>query len=95
MALNVKSMFYSKSYSQFSVPIRPLTLAATVGLEPLLRKGATPQNPGRVINIASVAGIATGDPTSGDAGGLAAPGTGTYSCMFNSSHCQPSSLTFP
>jgi hypothetical protein len=54
---------------------------ATVGLETLLAKGATAQNPGRVINIASVAGIATGDVTAGDAGGLAAPGTGTYSCM--------------
>jgi len=35
--------------------------------------------PSRVINIASIAGLSTRDPTSGDAGGLAAPGTGTYS----------------
>jgi len=35
--------------------------------------------PSRVINVASVAGLSTGDPTSGDAGGLAAPGSGTYS----------------
>jgi hypothetical protein len=49
-------------------------------LEDLLAKGADNQNPSRVINIASVAGLATGDPTSGEGGGLAAPGTGTYSC---------------
>jgi len=50
-----------------------------VGLEPLLQKGANNQMPSRVINIASVAGLSTGDPTSGDGGGLAAPGSGTYS----------------
>jgi len=50
-----------------------------VGLEDLLAKGADNQNPSHVINIASVAGLSTSDPTSGDAGGLAAPGTGTYS----------------
>jgi len=50
-----------------------------VGLESLLEKGATNQNPSSVINIASVAGLATNDPTSGESGGLAAPGTGTYS----------------
>jgi len=50
-----------------------------VGLEPLLKKGATSANPSRVINIASVAGLITSDPTSGGEGGLAAPGTGTYS----------------
>jgi hypothetical protein len=47
----------------------------TVGLEPLLLKKATPENPGRVINIASMAGITTVDVTSGEGGGLAAPGT--------------------
>jgi hypothetical protein len=51
----------------------------TVGLEPLLLKEATPENPGRVINIASMAGITTVDVTSGDGGGLAAPGHGTFS----------------
>jgi hypothetical protein len=55
-------------------------------LEDLLAKGADNQNPSRVINIASVAGLATGDPTAGEGGGLAAPGTGTYSC--SSSHVQ-------
>jgi NAD(P)-dependent dehydrogenase (short-subunit alcohol dehydrogenase family) len=35
--------------------------------------------PSRVINVASIAGLSTGDPTSSDAGGLAAPGSGTYS----------------
>jgi len=50
-----------------------------VGLEDLLLKGTNNQNPSHVINVASVAGLATGDPTSGEKGGLAAPGTGTYS----------------
>jgi len=50
-----------------------------VGLEGLLKKGASPDTPSRVINIASVAGLITRDPTSGSGGGLAAPGTGTYS----------------
>lgn len=50
-----------------------------VGLEDLLAKRATKEMPSRVINVASVAGLATGDPTSGDGGGLAAPGSGTYS----------------
>lgn len=51
----------------------------TVGLEPLLLKEATPTNPGRVINIASMAGISTSDVTAGDDGGLSAPGHGTFS----------------
>lgn len=52
----------------------------TVGMEPLLRKGATPHTPGRVINIASMAGISTVDVTTGEAGGLSKPGQGTFSC---------------
>lgn len=52
----------------------------TVGLEPLLLKGATPDTPSRVINIASMAGIQTVDVTTGEGGGLSPPGTGTYSC---------------
>jgi NAD(P)-dependent dehydrogenase (short-subunit alcohol dehydrogenase family) len=48
-------------------------------LEDLLKKGTSDQNPSRVINIASIAGVSHRDPTSGDGGGLAAPGTGTYS----------------
>ncbi|KAI1842120.1 hypothetical protein JX265_005601 [Neoarthrinium moseri] len=51
----------------------------TVGLHSLLTKDATADVPSRVINIASTAGVATGDVTSGPEGGLAAPGTGTYS----------------
>ncbi|KAG9768348.1 Rhamnolipids biosynthesis 3-oxoacyl-[acyl-carrier-protein] reductase [Exophiala dermatitidis] len=51
----------------------------TVGLEPLLRNGANADNPSRVINIASMAGISTVDVTAGDDGGLSAPGHGTYS----------------
>jgi len=50
-----------------------------VGLEDLLANGSDNVNPSRVINIASVAGLATGDPTAGEGGGLAAPGSGTYS----------------
>jgi len=38
--------------------------------------------PSRVINIASVAGIATSDVTSTDDGGLSAPGHGTFSCAW-------------
>jgi NADP-dependent 3-hydroxy acid dehydrogenase YdfG len=52
----------------------------TVGLEPLLLKGATPNTPSRVINIASMAGIQTVDVTTGEDGGLSPPGTGTFSC---------------
>lgn len=52
----------------------------TVGLEPLLLKGATAEAPSRVINIASVAGITTVDVTTGETGGLSPPGTGTFSC---------------
>jgi NAD(P)-dependent dehydrogenase (short-subunit alcohol dehydrogenase family) len=59
----------------------------TVGLEPLLLKGADASNPSRVINIASMAGITTVDVTTGEAGGLSKPGTGTFSCM-----CTPKQL---
>lgn len=41
--------------------------------------GATPDSPGRVINIASVAGLQTVDVTTGEDGGLAQPGQGTFS----------------
>ncbi|KAJ4369472.1 hypothetical protein N0V86_009307 [Didymella sp. IMI 355093] len=51
----------------------------TVELEPLLRKGANADSPGRVINIASMAGIQTLDVTTGEAGGLSKPGHGTFS----------------
>ncbi|KAH8719286.1 hypothetical protein GQ44DRAFT_712505 [Phaeosphaeriaceae sp. PMI808] len=51
----------------------------TVGMEPLLLKGVTANSPGRVINIASVAGISTRDVTTGEEGGLSRPGTGTFS----------------
>ncbi|KAI5359965.1 Putative short-chain dehydrogenase/reductase SDR, NAD(P)-binding domain superfamily [Septoria linicola] len=51
----------------------------TVGLHDLLTKGATADNPSRVINIASMAGITTVDVTVGEEGGLAAPGSGTFS----------------
>lgn len=51
----------------------------TAGLDALLKKGATADNPSRVINIASMAGIQTTDVTSGAEGGLSAPGHGTFS----------------
>lgn len=51
----------------------------TVGLHSLLTKDATPDMPSRVINIASMAGIQTMDVTTGDEGGLSAPGSGTFS----------------
>lgn len=51
----------------------------TVGLHDLLTKDATAEMPNRVINIASMAGIQTVDVTVGDEGGLAAPGSGTFS----------------
>ena len=51
----------------------------TAGLHAPLTHAATAAHPSRVINIASVAGLQTTDPTAGRAGGLAAPGTGTFS----------------
>lgn len=51
----------------------------TVGLHSLLTANATAHSPSRVINIASMAGIQTLDVTTGDEGGLAAPGSGTFS----------------
>jgi NADP-dependent 3-hydroxy acid dehydrogenase YdfG len=54
----------------------------TVGMEPLLLKGADAGSPGRVINIASMAGIQTMDVTTGEGGGLSKPGHGTFSCEF-------------
>lgn len=49
-------------------------------VDPLLRKGVTPDMPSRVINIASMAGIGTTDNTADDDGGLSSPGHGTFSC---------------
>jgi NAD(P)-dependent dehydrogenase (short-subunit alcohol dehydrogenase family) len=54
----------------------------TVGLEPLLLKGVNADMPSRIINVASMAGIMTGDVTAGDEGGLSKPGHGTFSCKF-------------
>ncbi|KAK3058543.1 hypothetical protein LTR09_000107 [Extremus antarcticus] len=51
----------------------------TVGLDAELKKGATADNPNRVINIASMAGVQTTDVTTGSEGGLSAPGHGTFS----------------
>ncbi|KAH9826192.1 Rhamnolipids biosynthesis 3-oxoacyl-[acyl-carrier-protein] reductase [Teratosphaeria destructans] len=51
----------------------------TVLVHDLLTKGATADHPSRVINIASMAGIMTTDVTVGEEGGLAAPGSGTWS----------------
>lgn len=57
----------------------------TVEMEPLLLKGANANAPGRVINIASMAGIQTMDVTTGEGGGLSKPGHGTFSCKCNTS----------
>lgn len=51
----------------------------TVGLHHQLVKGATADEPSRVINIASMAGISTADSTAGEDGGLSPPGTGVFS----------------
>ncbi|KAJ1324317.1 gluconate 5-dehydrogenase [Microdochium nivale] len=51
----------------------------TAGLHSLLTKGTSADSPSRVINIASVAGITTVDVTVGEEGGLAPPGSGTFS----------------
>jgi len=59
----------------------------TVGMEPLLLKGANANTPGRVINIASMAGIQTLDVTTGEGGGLSKPGHGTFSCKFSTYLC--------
>lgn len=64
----------------------------TVELEPLLLKGANPDSPGRVINIASMAGIQTLDVTTGEAGGLSKPGHGTFSCEFAAPKLEPDML---
>ena len=51
----------------------------TAGLNDLLVKGATADEPNRVINISSMAGLLTTDVTTGSEGGLAAPGHGVFS----------------
>ena len=55
----------------------------TVGLHDLLLKGTNADNPSRVINIASMAGIQTTDVTTTEGGGLSAPGHGTFSCKLD------------
>lgn len=50
-------------------------------LQSLLTNGTSAEMPSRVINIASMAGIQTTDVTSGEDGGLSAPGHGTFSCQ--------------
>lgn len=49
----------------------------TAGLATLLEKNATPTNPGRVVNITSVAGI---DPKA-EGTGLSGPGVGEWRCV--------------
>jgi len=51
----------------------------TIALVPLLEKSAAEYLPSRVINIASVGGIMTTDPTVTEAGGLSVVGHGAYS----------------
>jgi hypothetical protein len=52
----------------------------TVGCHNLLTNGTSADMPSRVINVASMAGIQTTDVTTGEEGGLSAPGHGTFSC---------------
>jgi NAD(P)-dependent dehydrogenase (short-subunit alcohol dehydrogenase family) len=52
----------------------------TVGLEPLLLKGASPDTPGRMINIASMAAFRHRMLLRGRVGGFSKPGHGTFSC---------------
>lgn len=59
----------------------------TVGLEELLLKTATADDPTRVINVASMAGVQTFDVTTGEAGGLSAPGSGTWSYGASKAAC--------
>ncbi|TFL00947.1 hypothetical protein BDV98DRAFT_549078 [Pterulicium gracile] len=58
----------------------------TVGLAPLLSKDSNNINPGRVINISSVASLTAASKTA-----LASPGTGTYS--YNASKATVNHLT--
>ncbi|KIW77641.1 hypothetical protein AYO20_08218 [Fonsecaea nubica] len=51
----------------------------TIALVPLLEKSTSRQQPSRVINLSSMAGIATSDPTSTGEGGLSVAGSGPYS----------------
>jgi NAD(P)-dependent dehydrogenase (short-subunit alcohol dehydrogenase family) len=51
----------------------------TVGLQGLLQNGTSATMPSRVINISSVGGLSTQDVTSGEDGGLSAPGAGPFS----------------
>ncbi|KIX97243.1 uncharacterized protein Z520_07358 [Fonsecaea multimorphosa CBS 102226] len=51
----------------------------TIALVPLLQKSASGNYPSRVINLASIAGLSTGDPTATGEGGLSVAGSGAYS----------------
>jgi len=51
----------------------------TVGVHDLLAKNATPDEPSRVINVASMAGVSTVDVTTPEEGGMSSPGNGTFS----------------
>lgn len=80
MALNVKAIFYLTV--GYVLPyLTTLSLTQNkISLLPLLRKGTSALAPARIINVASVAGITTRNPTTTEAGGLSAVGSGTYSC---------------
>ncbi len=56
-------------------------------LHSLLVTNATPENPSRVINVASMDGISTADITVGPEGGLSPPGTGTFSYSPSKAAC--------
>ena len=63
--------------------LSPISRLIVPSLTPLLEKDATATDPGRVINMSSVASV----HYHAEGTGLAAPGTGLWSCK--------SSLAFP
>lgn len=79
MSLNVKALFYltialvNRSRSEEDTH-------KVNRLVPLLEKSARAYMPSRVINIASVAGLMSTDPTVTESGGLSEVGNGAYSC---------------
>lgn len=81
MALNVKSLFYSAYIIQSPRNcLSDMTCTVTSGLTELLQKDATALDPGRVVNISSVA---SKDPIAQDTA-LASKGQGLWSCTFKS-----------